>query len=62
MQPVKEPTPKSPTLTVGKINLIRHHVWWATQEAFLCKTPVTIIRRIRPLTRTINLINQVRSH
>lgn len=51
----------NPKLTVGKVNLIRHHVWWATQEAFLCKTPVTIIRHIRPLS-VINIINQVRSH
>lgn len=56
--PNRNPNPK---LTVGKVNLIRDQVWWATQEAFLCKTPVTIIRRIRPLS-AINIINQVRSH
>lgn len=53
MQPVKEPTLKSPTLTVGKVNLIRYWARRATLEAIANQTP---------FTRVINLINQVRSH
>lgn len=50
MQPVKEPTLKSPTLTVGKINLIRYWARRATLEAIANQTPFT------------RVINQVRSH
>lgn len=47
MKPVKEPPIKSPTLTVGKVNLIRYWARRATLEAVQSRTPFTLINQVR---------------